>query len=487
VCYLRYDDTNPEAETTEFFAKILENVEWLGHKPYKITYSSDYFDALYNFAIILIKKGLAYVCHLTATQVAENRLKKIDSPWRNTPVEQNLEDFEKMRKGFYDEHEVTLRLKMDMQSDKTVLRDVIAYRVKYYAHVRTGNKWCIYPSYDYSHGICDSLENITHSFCTLEFVIRRDAYFWPLEQLDLYKAVEWEFSRLNITNTVMSKRKLKYMVNEGVVKGWDDPRMSTMFAMKRRGYTPEAINRFSGMVGITKNDNFISIKKLEHYVREDLDSHCKRVFVILNPLRVVITNIPEKEVKYVTVLNHPKDNAMGNRNIPYTRIMYIDRSDFKEKDEEDFYGLALNKEVGLRYLFNVTCTEVIKERGEVKELRVIADFEKKNKPKGHIHWVSQPEPGKEPQAAEVRLYDVLFKSDDPGSLENWIEDINPDSLIVVPNALIEPSLNSVKVEERFQFERVGYFCVDPDTTASKTIFNRTVTLKESYPKFAKSK
>jgi len=209
--------------------------------------------------------------------------------------------------------------------------------------------------------------------------------------------------------------------------------------------------------------------------------------VILNPLRVVITNIPEKEVKYVTVLNHPKDNAMGNRNIPYTRIMYIDRSDFKEKDEEDFYGLALNKEVGLRYLFNVTCTEVIKERGEVKELRVIADFEKKNKPKGHIHWVSQPEPGKEPQAAEVRLYDVLFKSDDPGSLENWIEDINPDSLIVVPNALIEPSLNSVKVEERFQFERVGYFCVDPDTTANKTIFNRTVTLKESYPKFAKSK
>jgi len=256
----------------------------------------------------------------------------------------------------------------------------------------------------------------------------------------------------------MSKRKLKYLVTEGIVNGWDDPRMSTLFAMKRRGYTPEAINKFCSVAGITRNDNLVNIKLLEHCVREDLDTRCKRTFVVLNPLRVVITNIPEKEVKRVTVSNHPKNPTMGNREIPYTRIIYIDRSDFKLQDEDDFYGLAPNKEVGLRYLCNITCNEVITDKNNtIRELRATADFTKKNKPKGHIHWVSQPEPGKDPCTAEIRLYDTLFKSDDPAVIENWLDDINPESLIVVSNALIEPALNDINVEDKFQFERVGFF------------------------------
>ncbi|CAI5464953.1 unnamed protein product [Closterium sp. Yama58-4] len=487
-CYLRYDDTNPEAEKQEYIDHIEEIVAWLGWKPFKITYSSDYFQELYDLAVQLIKSGHAYVDHQTAEEIKLYREKHLESPWRNRPVEESLKLFEDMRRGLVEEGAATLRMKQDMRNENPNMWDLIAYRIKFTPHPHVGDKWCIYPSYDYTHCIIDSLENITHSLCTLEFETRRASYYWLLEALGLYHPYVWEYARLNITHTMLSKRKLNRLVTDHHVNGWDDPRLMTLSGLRRRGAHPAAINAFCRAVGITRNENVIRVELLEHFMRDHLNRTAPRSLVVLKPLKVVITNVGEEEVEMVEGKRWPdakEGDPEATYKLPFSRVVYIEQSDFRVKDSKDYYGLAPNKSVMLRYAYPIKCTEVIYEEDgtTVKELRAECDRAKSTKPKGVIHWVAEPKPGQAPLTVTIRLINKLFLSENPNELEDWLGDLNPQSMEEIEGALAEPSLAGKPAGSTFQFERLGYFCVDTDSKDDRLIFNRTVTLKESYPKF----
>jgi glutaminyl-tRNA synthetase len=474
---LRFDDTNPVAEKTEYIDSILDIVSWLGHTPARITYSSDYFEELYDLAVELIRRDKAYVCHQTGEDIRKGREFMVDSPYRGRPVEESLALFADMRKGVYAEGEAILRMKIDMKAVNPVMRDPIAYRVLHSPHARTGDTWCIYPSYDYTHCIVDSLEWITHSLCTLEFEIRRDSYYWLLEALDLYRPFVWEFARLSLEYTMMSKRKLKELVERGIVSGWDDPRMPTLSGMRRRGYPATAINRFCAAIGASRASNMIGLHVLEHWVRDELNQTSPRAFAVLRPLRVVITNFRGEESLIAS--NHPKDESLGTRELLLTDTVYIEATDFRPVDEKSYYGLAPGKTAMLRYAFPVTVNEVVmkdNDSDEVAELRVTMDYEKSVKPKGVLHWVNQTAP-----RAEIRMLSTLFKNPDPASLDKseWLEDVNSDSVHIISDALVEHSVCKAEVRSSFQFERTGYFTVDDDTTPDRTVFNLVVSLRDS--------
>ncbi|KAJ3694118.1 hypothetical protein LUZ60_009598 [Juncus effusus] len=487
-CYLRFDDTNPEAEKKEYIDHIQEIIEWMGWKPFKVTYTSDYFDDLYKFALELIKNGLAYVDHQTPEEIKEYREKKKNSPWRDRPIEESLKLFNEMKEGKIGEGKATLRLKMDMQNDNKNMYDLIAYRIKFSPHPHAGDKWCIYPSYDYSHCIVDSLENITHSLCSLEFEIRRPSYYWLLVALGLYQPHVWEYSRLNVSNTVMSKRKLNRLVTEKFVNGWDDPRLMTLAGLRRRGVSSTSINAFVRGVGITRSDgSLIHTYRLEHHIREELNKTAPRAMVVLHPLKVVITNLDEGSVIDLDAKmwpDAPSDDSSSYYKIPFTRVVYIENSDFRIKDSKDYYGLAPGKSVLLRYAFPIKCTNVIYGENSDTILEIHAEYDplKKTKPKGVLHWVAEPSPGVEPLKVEVRLFDKLFLSENPAELEDWLADLNPNSKEVINEAYAVPSLANAFLGDKFQFERLGYFSVDPDTTSKRIVFNRTVTLRDSYSK-----
>ncbi|XP_007022143.2 PREDICTED: glutamine--tRNA ligase, cytoplasmic [Theobroma cacao] len=490
-CYLRYDDTNPEAEKKEYINHIEEIVKWMGWEPFKITYTSDYFQDLYELAVELIRRGHAYVDHQTPEEIKEYREKKMNSPWRERPIAESLKLFDDMKRGLIEEGKATLRMKQDMQSDNFNMYDLIAYRIKFTPHPHAGDKWCIYPSYDYAHCIVDSLENITHSLCTLEFETRRASYYWLLHALDLYQPYVWEYSRLNVTNTVMSKRKLNFIVTNKYVDGWDDPRLMTLAGLRRRGVTSTAINAFVRGIGITRSDcSMIRLDRLEYHIREELNKTAPRVLVVLHPLKVVITNLESGSVMDLDAKKWPDaqaDDTSAFYKVPFSNVVYIERSDFRMKDSKDYYGLALGKSVLLRYAFPIKCTDVIlaDDNETVLEIRAEYDPSKKSKPKGVLHWVAEPSPGADPLKVEVRLFDKLFNSENPAELDNWLADLNPDSKVVVPAAYAVPSLWDAAVGDTFQFERLGYFTVDKDSTAEKLVFNRTVTLKDTYGKGGK--
>ncbi|KAL5830595.1 hypothetical protein ACOSQ3_020063 [Xanthoceras sorbifolium] len=488
-CYLRYDDTNPEAEKKEYIDHIEEIVQWMGWEPFKITYTSDYFQDLYELAVELIRRGHAYVDHQTPEEIKEYREKKMNSPWRDRPIDESLKLFEDMRRGLIEEGKATLRMKQDMQSDNFNMYDLIAYRIKFTPHPHAGDKWCIYPSYDYAHCIVDSIENITHSLCTLEFETRRASYYWLLHALGLYQPYVWEYSRLNISNTVMSKRKLNFLVTKKYVDGWDDPRLMTLAGLRRRGVTSTSINAFVRGIGITRSDcSLIRLDRLEYHIREELNKTAPRTMVVLNPLKVVITNLDSGSIMHLDAKRWPDaqtDDAFYK--VPFSNVIYIEHSDFRKKDSKDYYGLAPGKSVLLRYAFPIKCTDVIlaDDNDTILEIRAEYDPSKTTKPKGVLHWVAEPSPGVPPLKVEVRLFDRLFNSENPAELEDWLADVNPKSKEVIPNAYAEPSLRDAAVGDRFQFERLGYFTVDKDSTPEKLVFNRTVTLRDSYGKVGK--
>ncbi|KAL0396773.1 UNVERIFIED_CONTAM: Glutamine--tRNA ligase, cytoplasmic [Sesamum calycinum] len=489
-CYLRYDDTNPEAEKKEYIDHIEEIVGWMGWEPFKITYTSDYFQELYELAVELIRRGHAYVDHQTPDEIKEYREKKMNSPWRDRPIEESLKLFDDMKNGLIEEGKATLRMKQDMQSDNFNMYDLIAYRIKFTPHPHAGDKWCIYPSYDYAHCIVDSLENVTHSLCTLEFETRRASYYWLLDALGLYQPYVWEYSRLNVTNTVMSKRKLNRLVTEKWVDGWDDPRLMTLAGLRRRGVTATSINAFVRGIGITRSDSsMIRLDRLEYHIREELNKTAPRTMVVLNPLKVVITNMDSSvmDLDAKKWPEAPADDASSFYKVPFSKVVYIERSDFRMKDSKDYYGLAPGKSVLLRYAFPIKCTEVIfgDDKETILEIRAEYDPSKKTKPKGVLHWVPEASPGVNPLKVEVRLFDKLFLSENPAELDDWLGDLNPNSKVVITDAYAVPSLKNAAVGDRFQFERLGYFAVDKDSLPGKLVFNRTVTLRDSYSKGGK--
>jgi glutaminyl-tRNA synthetase len=492
---LRFDDTNPSKEEQEYVDSIIEDVKWLGADfENRVLYASDYFEQMYEYALKLIKKGKAYVDDLSADEIRNYRgtLKEPgkESPFRNRSVEENLNLFEQMKKGDFKNGEKVLRAKIDMSSPNLNLRDPIMYRIVHADHHRQGSSWFIYPTYDWAHGLEDSLERITHSICTLEFENHRPLYDWFLNELEIYHPQQIEFARLKLNYTLTSKRKLLQLVQDGYVDGWDDPRMPTISALRRRGFTPESIVNFSEIVGVAKRDAFTDIALLEYAVREDLNKHSQRVMAVLNPLKVIITNYPENSVEELEAVNNPEDPSMGTRKIPFSNELFIEKTDFMEDPPKGFHRLIPGGEVRLRYAYIIKCEEVIKnDDGEIVELHCTYDPETKSgtgtskkKVKGTIHWVSS----EHALNAEVRLYDRLFTIEDPGTEEKWLNYINPKSLDILPNALIEPSLKNSKPGSRYQFERLGYFCVDiKNTTNEKLVFNRTVTLRDSWAKSAK--
>ncbi|XP_075481524.1 glutamine--tRNA ligase, cytoplasmic [Primulina tabacum] len=489
-CYLRYDDTNPEAEKKEYIDHIEEIVGWMGWKPFKITYTSDYFQELYELAVELIRRGHAYVDHQTPDEIKDYREKKMNSPWRDRPVKESLKLFDDMKRGMIEEGKATLRMKQDMQSDNFNMYDLIAYRIKFTPHPHAGDKWCIYPSYDYAHCIVDSIENITHSLCTLEFETRRASYYWLLDALSLYQPYVWEYSRLNITNTVMSKRKLNRLVTEKWVDGWDDPRLMTLAGLRRRGVTATSINAFVRGIGITRSDcSMIRLDRLEYHVREELNKTAPRTMVVLNPLKVVITNMEDSVINLDAKKwpDAPEDDVSSFFKIPFSSVVYIEHSDFRMKDSKDYYGLAPGKSVLLRYAFPIKCTEVIigDDNTTILEVHAEYDLAKKSKPKGVLHWVSESSPGVDPLKVEVRLFDKLFSSENPAELEKWLGDLNPQSKVVISDAYAVPTLKDAAIGDRFQFERLGYFAVDKDSSPEKLVFNRIVTLRDSYGKIGK--
>ncbi|KAJ9708208.1 hypothetical protein PVL29_000325 [Vitis rotundifolia] len=462
-CYLRYDDTNPEAEKKEYIDHIEEIVRWMGWEPFKVTYTSDYFQDLYDLAVELIRRSHAYVDHQTPEEIKEYREKKMNSPWRDRPIAESLEVFDQMRRGMIEEGKATLRMKQDMQSDNYNMYDLIAYRIKFTPHPHSGDKWCIYPSYDYSHCIVDSLENITHSLCTLEFETRRASYYWLIDALGLYQPYVWEYSRLNVTNTVMSKRKLNRLVTERWVDGWDDPRLMTLAGLRRRGVTSTSINAFVRGIGITRSDcSVIRLDRLEFHIREELNKTAPRTMVVLHPLKVVITNLEVGSTMDLDAKKWPDaqiEDSSSFYKVPFSNIVYIEHTDFRMKDSKDYYGLAPGKSVLLRYAFPIKCTEVIlsDDKETVVEVRAEFDPSKKTKPKGVLHWVAEPSPGIDPLKVEVRLFDKLFLSENPAELDNWLADLNPESKVVVPGAYAVPSLRTAAAGDRFQFERLGKF------------------------------
>jgi glutaminyl-tRNA synthetase len=493
-CNLRFDDTNPVTEETEYVESIKEDIKWLGFQWDNEFYASDYFDKLYSFAVTLVKKGLAYVDDSTAEQIAATKgttiSPGIESPFRNRSIEENLLIFEDMRNGKYKDGEKTLRAKIDMAHPNLLLRDPLMYRIKHEHHHRTGDKWCIYPMYDFAHGQCDSIEEITHSICTLEFIHHRPLYNWFIEQLGIFPSHQYEFARRNLTYTVMSKRKLLQLVNENHVSGWNDPRMPTISGMRRRGYPPEALRQFSDTIGIAKRENIVDIGLLEFCVREHLNKTTNRVMVVLDPLKLVVTNYPEGQEEVFESENNPEDPNGGTRHVPFSKELWIEREDFMENPPKKFFRLAPGNFVRLKSAYIVKCEGFIKdENGVVTEVHCSYLPESKSgndtsglTVKGTIHWVSIPHA----KTAEVRMYDRLFRVEDPSNEEGNFKDyINPDSMQVLGKVYIEPSLAIAKPGDRVQFMRKGYFCVDTDSTENKLIFNRTVTLKDAWAKEAK--
>ena len=495
-CNLRFDDTNPVKEDIEYVESIKNDVEWLGfHWSGNVRYSSDYFDQLHAYAIELINKGLAYVDELTPEQIREYRGTLTqpgkNSPYRDRSVEENLALFEKMRAGGFEEGKACLRAKIDMASPFIVMRDPVLYRIKFAEHHQTGNKWCIYPMYDYAHGQSDSIEQITHSICTLEFDVHRPLYDWFIQALEIFPSHQYEFARLNLTYTMMSKRKLLKLVQEGAVMGWDDPRMPTICALRRKGYTPASVRNFAEMVGVAKRDNVIDLGKLEYCVREDLNKVAQRRMAVLNPLKVVITNYDENKTELFTAINNPEDEAAGTRQVPFSKVIYIERDDFMEEPPKKFFRLSPGGEVRLRYSYLIKCEEVVKDaEGNVTELRCTYDpmsgqgsSSDGRRVKGVIHWVS----AKDAVEAEIRLFNPLFTKENPDDVEEgqtWEDNLNPESMVRIKGYL-EPSLRDVPVGQAVQFERVGYFCPDTDSTPEHLVFNRTVTLKDSWAKINK--
>jgi glutaminyl-tRNA synthetase len=491
---LRFDDTNPVKEEEEFVQSIMEDIRWLGFDwEDRLYYASDYFDQLYEWAVQLIKQGQAYVDSLSADEIRAYRGTLTEpgraSPYRNRSVEENLDLFERMRAGEFKDGEHVLRAKIDMSSGNLNMRDPVMYRILHATHHRTGDKWCVYPMYDWAHGQSDSIEKITHSICTLEFEDHRPLYDWFLDQLDIYHPQQIEFARLNLNYTVMSKRKLLQLVEEGHVRGWDDPRMPTLSGMRRRGYTPEAIRDLAERTGVAKNNSTVDIALLEHCVRQDLNRRAQRVMGVLNPLKVVITNYPKDQVEELDAVNNQEDPGAGTRKVPFSRELYIEREDFMEDPPKKFYRLAPGREVRLMHGYYITCDEVIKdEKGNIIELHCTYDPATRGgdspdgrKVRGTLHWVSAPHA----LEAEVRLYDHLFSSEDPDDVEkggSFLDNLNPNSLEVLTACKVEPSLAGAEPGTRVQFLRQGYFCIDPDSTADKQVFNRTVSLKDTWAK-----
>jgi len=494
-CNLRFDDTNPTKEDVEYVEAIKEDIRWLGFDwEDRCYYASDYFEQLYQWAEELIKKGKAYVCDLSPDEVREYRGTLTEpgreSPYRNRSVEENLDLFRRMRAGEFPDGSRTLRAKIDMAHPNVNMRDPVMYRIMRATHHRTGDKWCIYPTYDWAHGQSDSIEGITHSICTLEFEIHRPLYDWFIRELGIFAPRQIEFARLNLTYTVMSKRRLLQLVQEGFVRGWDDPRMPTICGLRRRGYTPAAIRDFCQRIGVSKYDGVVDIGLLEHCIREDLNKHAPRVMAVLRPLKLVIDNYPEGQIEYLEAVNNPEDPSMGTRQVPFSKVLYIEQDDFREVPPPKYYRLAPGREVRLRWGYFVRCTNVVKDpqTGEIVEVHCTYDPETRggNAPDGRkvkatIHWVSAADCIE----AEVRLYDYLFTKPDPDDVPeglDWRANLNPNSLEVIPNAKLERSLAGAAVGSRYQFERLGYFCVDPDSTPEKLVFNRTVTLKDTWAK-----
>ncbi len=488
---LRFDDTNPVTEETEYVDNIKYDVQWLGFQWSNEFYASDYFGQLYDFAMVLIKKGLAYVDDSTSEEIAAQKgtPTKAGTPnrFRDRPVEENLKLFADMKAGVYKDGEKVLRARVDMASPNMHMRDPIMYRIKHAHHHRTGDTWCIYPMYDFAHGQSDAIENVTHSICTLEFVPHRELYDWYIASLGIYPSHQYEFARLNMTYTMMSKRKLLQLVNEKYVSGWDDPRMPTISAARRRGYTPESIREFCDKIGVAKRENLIDIGLLEFCVREDLNKIALRRMVVSDPVRVVITNYPEGKTEMLPTENNTEDPNSGTREMPFSRELYIERDDFMEVPPKKYFRLAPGQMVRLKSAYIIKCEEAVKDAaGNITELRCTYVPESKSGSdvsgiavKGVIHWVSKPHAIE----VEVRLYDRLFNAEDLNQIEGDFKDyLNPDSLKILPKAYAEPSLASAKVEDRFQFMRVGYFCLDPDSTPGKFVFNRTVTLRDMWAK-----
>jgi glutaminyl-tRNA synthetase len=495
-CNLRFDDTNPCKEETEYVESIIEDVKWLGGDwEGRLFYASDYFDQLYQWAVKMIRDGNAFVCDLTAEQLSEYRgtftQPGKESPWRNRSVEENLDLFERMRAGEFPDGSRTLRARIDMASPNLNMRDPVMYRILHAEHHRTGDKWCIYPMYDYTHGESDSIESITHSICTLEFEDHRPLYDWYVEQLGIYHPQQIEFDRLNLTYTVLSKRKLLTLVKDGHVRGWDDPRMPTISGIRRRGYSPEAIRNFCRNVGVSKTNGTTELGRLEYYVREDLNKHAARVMAVLNPLKVVIDNYPAGQVEEMEAVNNPEDPAAGTRKVPFSGVLYIEQDDFREDPPKQYFRLSPGREVRLRYGYFIKCTGVVKdETGKAVEIHCTYDPATRggNAPDGRkvkstIHWVS----AQHAVDAEVRLYETLFTKEVPGEGgRDPLEDLNPKSLEVIGDAKVEPSLKGAPVLSRYQFERLGYFCVDKDSTPERPVFNRTVALRDTWAKIEKA-
>jgi glutaminyl-tRNA synthetase len=492
---LRFDDTNPSKEDTEYVDSIMEDVHWLGFDwGNRLYYASDYFDKLFDFAVKLINEGKAYIDDQDAETISAQKgtptRPGTESPYRNRSVEENLDLFMRMKAGEFNEGERVLRGKIDMTSPNMHMRDPILYRIMKTPHHRTGDKWCIYPMYDFAHGQCDYWEGITHSICTLEFEVHRPLYDWFVDQLkdSDYRPRQIEFSRLNLNYTVMSKRKLLELVKDGHVNGWDDPRMPTICGLRRRGYTPESIRSFAERVGVTKTDGVTDVDLLEYSIREDLNKRAQRVMGVLNPLKMVITNYPEGQVEEMDAINNPEDETMGTRKVPFTRELYIEQDDFMENPPKKFFRLSPGVEVRLRYAYFVTCTDVVKDaNGEIVEIHCTYDPASRggNSPDGRkvkstIHWVSATENVE----AEVRMYDRLFSDEEPDGHKDvdFKEFMNKESLSILPKCHIEPFVKNAKALDHFQFERLGYFNVDPDTTPEKLVFNRTVQLKDTWAK-----
>ena len=494
LCNLRFDDTNPSKEEVEYVEAIQEDVRWLGFGwDDRLYYASDYFEQLYEFAVQLIKKGKAYVCDLGPDEVRQYRGTLTepgkDSPFRDRSVEENLDLFTRIRAGEFPDGSRTLRAKINMASSNLNLRDPVMYRIMHAEHHRTGQRWRLYPMYDFTHGLCDSLERITHSICTLEFEDHRPLYDWFLDALEIYHPQQIEFARLNLSYTVMSKRKLLQLVEEGLVSGWDDPRMPTLSGLRRRGYTPEAIRDFCERIGVARRDSLVDVALLEHCLREDLNKRAPRVMAVLRPLKVVLTNYPDNRVEELEAVNNPEDPAMGTRKVPFSRELYIERDDFREDPPKQFYRLAPGREVRLRYAYFITCQEVVRDEktGEVVELRCTYDPATRGgdspdgrKVKATLHWVSAAQAVQ----AEVRLYDRLFLNPNPAGAKeggDFRASLNPQSLEVLNPCWVEPGWRGAQTGNHYQFERLGYFCPDKlDSTPGKPVFNRTATLRDTW-------
>ena len=492
LCNLRFDDTNPVKEDVEYVDAIKRDIEWLGFKWAIERYASDYFDELYAWAVELIKRGLAYVDDQSQEQIRENRgtvsVPGTNSPFRERSIEENLTLFEQMKAGKYADGEKVLRAKVDMAHTNMLMRDPIMYRILHTSHHRTGDKWCIYPMYDYAHGQSDSLEKITHSICTLEFDVHRPLYDWFINALEIFPSHQYEFARLNLTYTMMSKRRLLKLVEEGAVMGWDDPRMPTICGLRRKGYTPASVRAFAEMVGVAKRDNTIDISKLEYCVREDLNKIAERRMAVLDPLKVTITNFEDAVTEHFAAVNNPENSEAGSREVPFTKHLLIEKNDFMENPPKKFFRLSIGGEVRLRYAYLLKCNDVVRnQEGEIVELLCTIDPESGNgsssdgrRVKGVIHWVSADTAIE----AEVRLFNPLFTKENPDDCaegETWEDNLNPESMVITKGYL-EPALAEAQVGQTYQFERVGYFCPDTDSTDEKIIFNRTVTLKDSWAK-----